>query len=306
VFLPDYDMALARTLVQGCDVWLNNPLRPLEACGTSGMKAALNGGLNLSILDGWWDEWFDGQNGWAIPSADSVSDPGRRDELEAAALYDLIGKSVAPLFYDISRPGGLPVRWLDMVSHSLRGLGPRALATRMVREYVTDLYAPAARASRGLVRPATGTLPSERGEFGAAMQLAAWKQRVTAAWPGVRVELVEAADDGELCPGGHLAVMASVALGALSPDDVRVEVVYGRAGVADEIVDPACSPMRLDGAPSTDGVARFVGSAPLGQPGPFGYTIRVLPHHGLLCGPAELGLVTLPGAPAGMTNGDLR
>jgi starch phosphorylase len=193
-----------------------------------------------------------------------------------------------------------------MVSHALRGLGPRALATRMVREYVTDLYAPAARASRGLVRPATGTLPSERGEFGAAMQLAAWKQRVTAAWPGVSVELVEAADDGELCPGGQLAVVAKVALGELSPDDVRVEVVYGRAGVSDEIVDPACSPLRLDGAPSTDGVARFVGSAPLGQPGPFGYTVRVLPDHGLLSGPAELGLVTLPGAPAGMTNGDLR
>ncbi len=114
VFLPDYDMAMARTLVQGCDVWLNNPLRPLEACGTSGMKAALNGGLNLSVLDGWWDEWFDGHNGWAIPSADGVPDPARRDELEAAALYDLIGKSVAPLFYDdqqrrAARPAGW--RW---------------------------------------------------------------------------------------------------------------------------------------------------------------------------------------------------
>ena len=96
VFLPDYDMELGRALVQGCDVWLNNPLRPLEACGTSGMKAALNGGLNLSVRDGWWDEWFDGTNGWAIPSAQDVSDPRRRDELEAAALYDLIGQSVVP------------------------------------------------------------------------------------------------------------------------------------------------------------------------------------------------------------------
>ena len=146
VFLPDYDMAMARTLVQGCDVWLNNPLRPLEACGTSGMKAALNGGLNLSILDGWWDEWFDGQNGWAIPSADGVPDPARRDEVEAAALYDLISKSVAPLFYDTGADGR-PARWLEMVAHTLRGLGPRALATRMVRQYVTDLYAPAARSS---------------------------------------------------------------------------------------------------------------------------------------------------------------
>jgi len=149
VFLPDYDMALARTLVQGCDVWLNNPLRPLEACGTSGMKAALNGALNLSILDGWWDEWFDGGNGWAIPSADRVDDPARRDELEASALYDLLGQSVAPLFYDRG-PDGLPRRWLEMVAHTLRTLGPRAQATRMVREYVTELYLPAARSSQVL------------------------------------------------------------------------------------------------------------------------------------------------------------
>ena len=100
VFLPDYDMAMAHALVQGCDVWLNNPLRPLEACGTSGMKAALNGGLNVSVRDGWWDEWYDGGNGWEIPSADGVSDPARRDELEATALYELLGKSVAPLFYE--------------------------------------------------------------------------------------------------------------------------------------------------------------------------------------------------------------
>jgi glycogen phosphorylase len=309
VFLPDYDMAMARTLVQGCDVWLNNPLRPLEACGTSGMKAALNGGLNLSILDGWWDEWYDGRNGWAIPSADGVPDPVRRDELEAAALYDLIGKSVAPLFYQ-SGSDGLPVRWLEMVSHTLRTLGPKAQASRMVRQYVTELYAPAARASRALARPATSSTEggtggaSGDGEFAAAHELSAWKQRVIDAWPGVRVEHVEA-DDGDLSPGGNLTVRASVALGALSPDDVTVEVVYGRAGDSDEIVDPARSPLQLEGG-AVDGVARYSGTAMLGQPGPFGYTVRVLPRHPLLAGPAELGLVTAPDAPGGMLNGDLR
>jgi starch phosphorylase len=193
-----------------------------------------------------------------------------------------------------------------MVSHTLRGLGPRALATRMVREYVTELYAPAARASRGLVTATAAAGSVDAAEFGAARELAAWKQRVSAAWPSVRVELVEAGDDGELIPGGQLAVMATVALGELSPDDVRVEVVYGRAGEADEIIDPDTSPLRLDGVRTTDGVARYVGSARLGQPGPFGYTVRVLPDHRLLSGPAELGLVTLPGPPAGMVNGDLR
>jgi glycogen phosphorylase len=301
VFLPDYDMAMARTLVQGCDVWLNNPLRPLEACGTSGMKAALNGGLNLSVLDGWWDEWFDGHNGWAIPSADGVADPGRRDELEAAALYDLISKSVAPLFYDRSRDS-LPDRWLDRVAHSLRGLGPCALATRMVRQYVAELYAPAARSSRVLAAPAGA---ASSAPFGGARELAAWKQRVRAAWPAVRVEHVET-DDGDLSPGGRLIVRTSVALGALAPDDVTVEVVYGRAGDSDEIIDPAESPLQLDGDVAADGVARYCGAAELGQPGPFGYTVRVLPSHPLLADPAEVGLVTVPRAPAGMVNGDLR
>ena len=179
LFLPDYDMALAAAMVQGCDVWLNNPLRPLEACGTSGMKAALNGGLNLSVRDGWWDEWFDGENGWAIPSADDVADAGRRDELESATLYDLLEQVVAPLFYETGADG-LPHRWLEMVAHTFAGLGPRAQAARMVREYVETLYVPAARASRALA-DAPGQAP-----FAAARDLAAWKHRVRAAWADVK------------------------------------------------------------------------------------------------------------------------
>ncbi|WP_336276113.1 hypothetical protein [Nocardioides sp. B-3] len=120
---------MAQPLYPGCDVWLNNPLRPYEACGTSGMKAALNGGLNLSILDGWWDEWYDGSNGWAIPSADGVDDVDRRDDLEADALYDLIENEVAPRFYDVDHEG-VPTRWLEMVRHTLKSLGPKVLATR--------------------------------------------------------------------------------------------------------------------------------------------------------------------------------
>jgi starch phosphorylase len=298
VFLPDYDMALGRALVQGCDVWLNNPLRPLEACGTSGMKAALNGGLNLSILDGWWDEWFDGANGWAIPSADGVSDPDRRDELEATALYDLLSGSVAPLFYD-SGADGLPGRWLEMVAHTLRTLGPRAQATRMVREYVTNLYVPAAQASRRL---AAG---GPAGGHGGAHELANWKARVLKAWPQVRIEHVEA-DDSEQSPGSTLAVRASVALGELSPQDVAVQVVSGAAGDNDEIIDPQIGELQLEEAPSGGSPARFAGQARLGRPGPFGYTVRVLPRHPLLASAAELGLVAVPPATAGMSTGDLR
>ncbi|MGB9048048.1 MAG: alpha-glucan family phosphorylase, partial [Pseudonocardiaceae bacterium] len=149
-FLPDYDMSMARLLYWGCDVWLNNPLRPLEACGTSGMKSALNGGLNLSILDGWWDEWYDGENGWAIPSASGVADEHRRDDLEAAALYDLLQKSVAPKFYERDEHG-VPRRWIEMVRHTLQTLGPKVLASRMVRDYTEGYYLPAAQSLRSTV-----------------------------------------------------------------------------------------------------------------------------------------------------------
>ena len=228
VFLPDYDIAMARTLVQGCDVWLNNPLRPLEACGTSGMKAALNGALNLSVRDGWWDEWYDGGNGWEIPSADGVADVARRDELEAQALYEMLGKSVAPLFYDRDAEG-IPQGWVERIRHALRSLGPKVQAERMVREYVTALYVPAAASSRAL---------TDADGFGPARELAAWKKRVIGAWPAVRIEHVESEATGALGQrlGSALAVHVSVALGELTRDDVTVEVVYGRPDEEDEIV----------------------------------------------------------------------
>jgi starch phosphorylase len=290
VFLPDYDMAMARYLVQGCDVWLNNPLRPLEACGTSGMKVALNGGLNLSVRDGWWDEWYDGGNGWEIPTADGVADPDRRDELEASALYELLGKSVAPLFYDAAGDG-VPHGWVEMMRHALRSLGPLVRADRMVGDYVTNLYAPAARASRALARE--GNRP--------ARDLAAWKDRVRRAWGSVRIEHVEA-DGAEPSLGAVLDVRVTVALGELSASDVRVEVVYGRPGEDDEIIEPMHVALTADEAVP----GRFSGSVELSQPGPFGYTGRVLPSHPLLSNVAELGLVTYPEGPAGMSTGDLR
>jgi glycogen phosphorylase len=293
VFLPDYDMAMASFLVAGCDVWLNNPLRPLEACGTSGMKVALNGGLNLSVRDGWWDEWYDGGNGWEIPTADGVADPSRRDELEASALYELLAKSVAPLFYDRAQDG-IPHGWLEMVRHTFRGLGPLVQADRMVGDYVKNLYAPAAASSRAL----------SAGGLSAVRELAAWKQRVRSAWTSVHIEHVEA-DGRELSLGAQLEVHVTAALGGLTASDVAVEVVFGRAGDDDEIADPTYALLsRVDG--DFGGSARFSGMVELGRPGPFGYTVRIVPNHPLLSSRAELGLVTYPDAPAGMTNGDLR
>jgi starch phosphorylase len=304
VFLPDYDMAMAHALVQGCDVWLNNPLRPLEACGTSGMKAALNGGLNVAVRDGWWDEWYDGANGWEIPSADGVADQGRRDELESAALYELLGRSVAPLFYQRDA-SGLPGGWLEMIRHALRVLGPRVQAERMVREYVTSLYAPATRSSLALSGVAlVAGAPAQAADYAPARQLATWKHRVMKAWPGVRIEHVEA-DAGEPSVGATLTIHATVALGELTRDDVCVEVVYGRPGEDDEISESSYLELSPDD-PAGSALARYSGEVELGRPGAFGYTVRVLPSHPLLASRAELGLVTLPDAPAGMTNGDLR
>ena len=198
-FLPDYDIGMARYLYGGCDVWLNNPLRPLEACGTSGMKSALNGGLNLSIRDGWWDEMYDGENGWAIPTADGVMDPERRDDLEATAFYELVEKQVRTRFYDVDSTG-VPQRWVSMVRHTLESLGPKVLASRMVRDYVHHLYVPAPQPPRGtwpLTRsrqPGTlpsGDLTSSRG--GAAYALSTWRlvewrtpRRSARTWRSVR------------------------------------------------------------------------------------------------------------------------
>jgi glycogen phosphorylase len=299
VFLPDYDMAMAHALVQGCDVWLNNPLRPLEACGTSGMKAALNGALNVSVRDGWWDEWYDGGNGWEIPSADGVEDAVRRDALEATALYELLGKSVAPLFYDRDADG-VPLGWVERIRHTLRSLGPKVQAERMVREYVNTLYVPAAAASRALAPEG----------YGPARQLATWKKRVEAAWPQVRIEHVEATSAGSLpqALGAALSVRVSVALGELEPADVAVEVVYGRPDQEDEIIAPSYTTLALDAPAAVTGgpLTRFSGEVSLDRPGPFGYTVRVLPNHPLLDSRAELGLVTYPEGPAGMSTGDLR
>ena len=282
VFLPNYDIAMAQPLYPGCDVWLNNPLRPYEACGTSGMKAALNGGLNLSILDGWWDEWYDGNNGWAIPSADGVQNIDQRDDLEANALYDLIENEVAPRFYD-NDGEGVPVRWIEMVRHTLRSLGPKVLATRMVQDYVEKLYAPSAASSRSL-----------NGDYQEARAFAEWKARVRHGWSQVAIDHVDSSGVGDAPEvGARPEVHAFVSLGALSPDDVDVQVVHGRIGRGDELVDTVPQPLQL-GESYEAGRHRFEGRLELRTTGPFGYTVRVLPKNRHLASPAELGCVTIP------------
>lgn len=282
VYLPNYDIAMAQKLYPGCDVWLNNPLRPYEACGTSGMKAALNGGLNLSILDGWWDEWYDGSNGWAIPSADGVEDVDRRDDLEAAALYDLIETEVAPRFYDHDDEG-VPGRWIEMVRHTLRSLGPKVIADRMLADYVEQLYRPAAVAARSM-----------NGDFAGAKALADWKRHVIAVWPQVRIDHIDSTGIGDAPEvGGELTVNVYVSLGELSPDDVAVQVLHGRVKREDDLVDPVITTLAHVETYEA-GRHRYEGVIALAAAGPFGYTARIVPRNERLASEAELSLVAVP------------
>ncbi len=281
VFLPNYDIGMAKLLYPGTDVWLNNPLRPLEACGTSGMKAALNGSLNLSILDGWWAEFYDEENGWAIPSADSAGDGAERDKLEADSMYDLIEHQIAPRFYDRGK-NGVPTRWVESIRHTLATLSPALSADRMVKEYVERLYMPAAAAEK--VVSADGFRP--------ARELADWKARVTAAWPKVHVSHVESGGvDAVPQVGDDLRLRATVDIDGLAPTDVAAEVVYGRARDSDRIDDVVHQGLEL--ASGEDRPVVFAGTVPLARAGSFGYNVRVVPSHPLLASAAEMGLIAV-------------
>ncbi len=279
VFVEDYDIAVARAFVQGCDVWLNNPRRPQEACGTSGMKAALNGGLNLSILDGWWDEAFDGENGWAISSAEHVEDLERRDEVEAGSLFELLERQVVPLFYERWQ-GPVPRRWVRRVKRSLITLGPFVTAARMLRDYTEQLYEPTA-AQAGAV---TGD------DFKRARALSAWKRSVVAGWSGVHVDRVDM-ESAVADLGTDRSVDAIVSLGDLGPDDVEVQLIHGPAGQGQEITEPTVVPMAPAGD-APDNHLRYTGRFTCSQAGRYGVTVRVVPAHPDLVFSAELGRIS--------------
>ncbi|MDQ1441931.1 MAG: glycogen phosphorylase [Acidimicrobiaceae bacterium] len=259
-FVEDYDIAVARMFVQGSDVWLNTPRRPNEASGTSGEKALLSGALNCSILDGWWAEMFDGTNGWAISSAESYQDLEQRDKAEADSLFDILEGEIIPLFNDRFE-GPVPRRWVRRIRSSLQTLGPRVLASRMVKDYVQQMYEPTAR--RVDVMTAD--------DYDRARALAAWQQRVKAAWSGVAVESVQ----NEL--GGLVAdlwttrmVEVEVRLGQLTADDVSVELLHGPVGPTGELAET--KPVTLSLVVATpDGIATGTspgdGAAAAGAPG---------------------------------------
>jgi starch phosphorylase len=285
-FVEDYDISVARILYQGSDVWLNTPRRPMEASGTSGEKAALNGALNCSILDGWWDEMFDGSNGWAISSAEGIADVAHRDEIEANNLFEILERQIIPLFYD--RAGArFPRGWVTRMKASIRSLGPKVGASRMVRDYLTEMYEPTARQSDLLAADS----------YARARSLAEWKKHVRAAWPEVKVVDVDAdVAEAGVDLGGERQVTVEVTLGSLTTDDVAVELLHGPVAPGDEIADAQVVRLQLqdatgggDAVPS--GLVRYAGSFRCDTAGRHGCTVRIVPDHPDLSAPLDLGCV---------------
>lgn len=291
VFLEDYDIQLARWLVTGVDVWLNNPISPLEASGTSGIKAAVNGRLNLSILDGWWAEAFDGDNGWGIPGAD-VNDEFRRDDLDSAAMLDAIEEEVVPLYYDRNASGFSP-GWVQRSRHAMASVIPRFNMRRTVRDYVAGMYLPAAQQGERL----------HADHAAGAATLAAWKQRVRERWAGVRILSVRDEPRGA-SPGSPLRMSASLDLGGLTAADLRVEFKARRL-LPDAQFDqsplssfghgPPVGQWRAEftssGEKAPDGGTLYTVSAVPPSTGQYQLEVRVYPWHELLSHPLEVGLM---------------
>jgi len=279
VFLEDYDIKVGRYLYQGVDVWLNTPRRPLEASGTSGMKATANGAINISILDGWWDEAYDGTNGWAIGRGEEYQDTAYQDQIESQALYQILESEVVPMFYARGRDG-LPREWIRRMKHAMQTICPVFSAYRMVREYTERLYIPA-----GLQWERLGADGLAR-----ARALAQWQERVRGAWKDVAVRAVRADTVTPLPAGDVRPVEADVALGVLHPEDVSVSMYSGPISGQWDITSPRISEMKVAGS-VREGVYSFQGMLSGQDAGRHGFRIRVLPAHEDLINPLSLNCI---------------
>lgn len=267
VFLENYDANLARELVQGVDLWLNNPLRPQEASGTSGMKVPANGGLNLSSLDGWWIEGYNGENGWAIGDGREYDDRAYQDHVESESLYNLLETEIVPMFYDRT-DDGVPRRWLGRVRESMRTLCSMFNTNRMVREYTEQLYIPTTQRFRKLSDNA----------FGGARQLTKFREELRQQWHQVRVVEVIAETAGQYHVGDTLKIVARVQLGTIKPENVLVEVLHGSAGASVELESPVRITMSRTRSDDS-GEYQYEGAVPCRSSGQHGYAVRVVPHH---------------------------
>ena len=281
VFVEDYDSYIARRLVQGVDLWLNHPLRPLEASGTSGMKLAPNGGLNLSVLDGWWREGYNGNNGWAIGPEIENGTIEFQNEVDASSLYQLLENQIIPLYY--AKPDGkLPLAWLQLMRESIRSVTPVFNTHRMVKEYTERLYIPAAKSHKDF----------SRDNCAAATHLSQWKSKIRKDWPQVRIQDVQIGNtDRQNIPVGEsLQLSTRVHLGAVDPKHVRVEAYHGESENGG-IKNPAVT-ILAESSQNGDGSYVYQGSVPAAESGAYGFSVRVVPTHPHLMQAHELRLIT--------------
>ena len=292
VFLEDYDIDIARYLVQGVDIWLNNPRRPMEASGTSGMKAAINGVLNISTLDGWWCEGYTPEGGWIIGAGEEYDDFEYQDSVESQAIFNLLENEVVPLFY--TRSGErLPRHWIRRMKNSVKWCAPRFNTNRMVAEYTRKFYNPAATRRRYLTADAMSRVRA----------LSTWKEKVRNAWSDLAIENVDVQiTDGknvrhlnvkqpQLEVGSQLRVETAVKLGRLKPDDVAVEIYHGRVDSAGNIENGEVTRMAYHENGEPEEISLFVGSIPCRMSGQHGFSLRILPKHPDLIEPYEQGLI---------------
>ncbi len=281
VFIPNYDINVARLMVAGCDVWLNNPRRPREASGTSGMKAAMNGLPNLSVLDGWWDEADYVKTGWPIGHGEEYSDPEYQDEVEANALYEILEQEVVPLFYDRDHED-LPRGWIAKMKDSIRLNCPTFNTARMVGDY----------AQRGYFEASDRYMAMTTDHYNPAKELAHWHTHLFEHWYDIKFEDIDISDLSDVRVDQNINVKARIRLGALTPDDVQVEMYKGAINAAGDIVNGVSIEMDYQGQDSSSsGISIYTLNLAYSSSGLQGLSLRVLPKHSNLSNPYKPGLV---------------
>lgn len=278
VFLENYDLNIARYLVQGCDVWLNTPRRPLEASGTSGMKSAVNGCLNFSILDGWWCEGYKPQLGWAIGLGEEYDDLKYQDAVEANLIYQMLENEIVPMFYKRSQDD-IPREWVMMMKNSLKYLPVYFNTHRMMKEYLNKFYLPGAK----------NKLDCCENNFLKIKEFVNWKKKVRENWSSVYVNDVKCSCNDEVVVGQNVTIQAKVFLGNLSPDDVSVEIFYGKLNGSDTLEYGDISIMNMKN--KIENFYLYEGEIPNDTTGLKGYTIRILPKHPMFTNKFEMGLI---------------
>lgn len=280
VFIEDYDMTVARALVWGVDVWINNPIKLHEASGTSGMKVTPNGGINMSVLDGWWPEAFDGTNGWAIGDRRIYGNQDYQDYMESESFYELLEKEIVPMFYDRAADG-IPRRWIATMKNSMRTCCPMFNTNRMVSEYTERFYIPATRRWHRFSQDA----------FRVTRDVAAWRNKVQNRWSEVRIDAVEAQIPEEATVGNELPVSAQIRLGSIRPEEVSVELYYGPLDARGLITAGNAAPLSCEGHNGSSDTYRYSGTIPCEYSGQYGYALRIVPNHPEMAARYHVGLV---------------